>query len=575
MISYGNVSLSPDVPVPMRDGTTQYADVYVPDGAGPFPVLLMRTPYNKTQAQDNIYAHPRWYAGRGYIVVVQDVRGRWRSPGDWYPFAHEAEDGYDTVEWAARLPKSNGRVGMYGLSYVGATQLLAAVTAPPHLACIVPGTTASEYYEGWTYRGGALHLAFTESWAVNLAQDTARRRKLRELESDLFTSFTTAGLTFGALPIKQYALLRREGIAPWFFDWLDHPARDEYWERWSIERRYTNVRVPAPHIAGWYDIFLDGSIRNYCGLRDQAAEERARAGQRLLIGPWHHVPWAPIVSGWDFGDEARSGVNEWQLRWFEHWLKGVPNNVPDDPPVRIFVMGENRWREEREWPLSRARATQYFLHGGGMANSLNGDGTLSRERPAEEDADMFIYDPRAPTLSLGGRSCCRYLISPMGPADQRPVEITNGVLVYTTPPLPENLEVTGPVTAVLFAATTARDTDWTVKLVDVYPDGRAINIADGILRARYRKSISAPELLEPGGIYEYRVDLGSTSNLFRTGHRMRVEVSSSNFPCYDRNLNTGNGMGDEWIADCVVATQTIFHDLARPSHIVLPIVPRA
>ncbi|HET9000138.1 MAG TPA: CocE/NonD family hydrolase [bacterium] len=574
MARSGNVSVTQDTPVRMRDGVTLYADVYIPEGNGPFPVLLMRTPYNKTAFQDSVYAHPGWYARRGYIVVIEDVRGRWSSEGEWYPFAHESEDGYDTVEWAARLPRSNGKVGMYGLSYVGATQLLASVTAPPHLACIAPGMTASEYYDGWTYRGGAYHLAFTESWTVMLAADTARRRELRRLEAELYAAFNATGLVFGTLPLKQYELLRRERIAPYFFDWLDHPTRDEYWERWSIERRHANVRVPALHIAGWYDIFLDGSIRNYLGLRERAADDRARNGQRILISPWMHVPWAPLVSGWDFGDEARSRINEWQLRWFDYWLRGVENGVPDDPPVRIFVMGENRWRDEREWPLRRAQTTEFFLHSQGSANSLNGDGVLSRERPGEEDTDVFIYDPRSPTMSFGGRSCCRYTISPMGPADQRPAEIHNGVLVYSTPPLLRDLEVTGPLSAVLYAATTARDTDWTVKFVDVYPDGRAINVADGILRARYRDSLSVPMLLTPGEVYEYRVDLGSTSNLFKAGHRIRVEVSSSNFPCFDRNLNTGNAPGDEWIADCAVATQTVFHDANRPSRIVLPVVPR-
>ncbi len=574
MARIANVSITKDVPVRMRDGATLYADVYLPEEGGPFPVLLMRTPYNKTQAQDSVYAHPLWYARRGYMVVVQDVRGRWSSEGEWYPFAHEADDGYDTVEWAAHLPKSNGRVGMYGLSYVGATQMLASVAAPPHLACIAPGMTSSEYYDGWTYRGGALHLAFTESWTVMLATDTARRRELRQLEADLYASFSAAGLGFGTLPLKRYELLRREGIAPYFFDWLDHPTRDDYWERWSIARRHANVRVPAFHIAGWYDIFLDGSIRNFMGLRERAADDRARSGQRIHLTPWHHVPWAPMVSGWDFGDEARSRINDWQLRWFDYWLRGIENGVPDDPPVRIFVMGENRWRDEREWPLRRAETAAFFLHSQGTANSLSGDGTLSRERAGDEEPDIFMYDPRSPTLSFGGRSCCRYTISPMGPADQRQAEIHNGVLVYTTPPLPRDLEVTGPVSAVLFAATTARDTDWTVKLVDVYPDGRAINVADGILRARYRNSLSTPQLLNPGEVYEYRVDIGSTSNLFGAGHRIRVEVSSSNFPGYDRNLNTGNGLGDEWIADCEVATQTVFHDANRPSRIVLPVVPR-
>lgn len=559
----------------MRDGVMLYADVYTPDGTGPFPVLLMRTPYDKTQAHVSAYAHPTWYARRGYLVVVQDVRGRWTGEGEWYPFAHEAEDGYDTVEWAATLPRSNGRVGMYGFSYVGATQLLVAVTAPPHLTCIAPCMTASEYYDGWTYRGGALQLAFAESWAVNLAQDTARRRGLRRLEADLFASFSASGLAFDTLPLKEYALLRRDSIAPWFFDWLAHPSRDEYWERWSIERRHARIRVPALHVAGWYDIFLDGSVRNYTGLQSAAAETHAREGQRLIVGPWHHVPWAPIVSGWDFGDQARNGIDAWQLRWFDYWLKGEENGVADDSPVRIFVMGENRWRDEREWPLKRAEVTQFFLHSGGLANSLNGNGTLSREPCGDEEPDTFIYDPRAPVGSLGGRSCCRYWISPMGPADQRPAEITNAVLVYTGEALQQDLEVTGPVSAVLLAATTARDTDWTVKLVDVHPDGRAINVADGVLRARFRDSLSTPALVDPGEIYEYRVDLGPTSNLFKRGHRIRVEVASANFPCYDRNLNTGNGLGDEWISDCVVATQTVFHDRERPSRVILPIIPRA
>ncbi len=568
------VALTRGVPVKMRDGAVLYADVYVPAGDGPFPVVLMRTPYDRTQAHTNTFAHPSWYARRGYIVVIQDVRGRWTSEGEWYPFLHEAEDGYDTVEWAARLPKSNGRVGMYGFSYDGATQLLAAVMAPPHLTCIVPCMTASEYYDGWTYRGGALHLAFTESWAVSLAQDAARRRGLRRLEADLMASFHPTGLAFGSLPLKEYDLLRREEIAPWFFDWLAHPTQDAYWERWSIARRHASVRVPALHVAGWYDIFLDGSIRNFLGLQADAAEPRAREGQRFLVGPWHHVPWASIVSGWDFGEEARNCINQAAVRWFDYWLRDVENGVADEPPGRIFVMGENRWRDEREWPPRRARMVEFYLHSRGAANSLSGDGWLDRTAGGQEDPDVFVYDPRVPVISLGGRSCCRYTVSPMGPADQRPVEITNAVLVYTTEPLPRDVEVTGNVTAVLFAATSARDTDWTVKLVDVYPDGRAINVADGILRGRYRESLSNPAPLDPGRVYEYRIDLGATSNLFKAGHRIRVEVSSSNFPCYDRNLNTGNGLGDEWISDCVVATQMVFHDAARPSRVLLPAVPR-
>lgn len=567
------VSMLTDVAVPMRDGVTLYADVYVPEGDGPYPVLLMRTPYGRAQAHPKVYVHPTWYARRGYIVVVQDVRGRWTSEGEWYPLIHEAADGYDSVEWAAKLPKSNGRVGMYGFSYEGATQLLAAVAAPPHLAAIVPAMTASEYYDGWTYRGGALSQAFVETWAIFLAQNVARRQGLKRVEADLVAALGSMDHHFGELPLKEFSLLRREGLAPWFFDWLEHPSRDEYWEQLSIEVGHPKVRVPALHVAGWYDIFLDGSIRNFAGLRANAAEARARDGQRLFISPWYHMPWAPIVSGWDFGGEARSRVHEWQLRWFDYWLKGIDNGVPDEAPVRIFVMGENRWREEWEWPPSRARITEFYLRSGGAANSMSGDGELSREGPGEEDPDIFVYDPSNPVPSLGGRSCCKYQVTPMGPADQWHAEVRNDVLVYTTPPLQRDLEVTGRVSAVLFAATTARDTDWTVKLVDVDPGGRAINIADGILRARYRDSLSEPALLEPGRVYEYRIDLGSTSNLFRSGHRIRVEVCSSNFPCYDRNLNTAGRLGEEWLSDSVPATQAVFHDAARPSRLLLPVIP--
>ncbi len=567
------VHVARDVPARMRDGVILYADVYRPEGKGPFPVLLMRTPYDKTQALTSVYGHPTWYARRGYLTVVQDVRGRWRSEGEWYPFAHEAEDGYDTVEWAARLPGSNGRVGMYGLSYAGATQLLAAVEDPPHLTCIVPAITASEYYEGWTYRGGALQQAFVTWWAIFLAEDTARRRGLAGLEAELQAAAGSAGRLCAELPLERFELLRREGIAPWFFDWLAHPTRDEYWERWSIERRHSRIRVPALHVAGWYDTFLDGSIRNFVGLRANAASAPARAGQRLVIGPWHHVSWGPIVSGWCFGDAARNPIDELQLRWFDYWLEDIDRGVSEEAPVRIFVMGENRWRGEADWPPPRAAFTDFYFHSGGAANSINGDGALRREPPGDEEPDVFVYDPASPVPSLGGRSCCRYQVVPMGPADQWPAEILKAVLVYTTGPLDADLEVTGPVSAVLFAATTARDTDWTVKLVDVHPDGRAINVADGILRARYRESLSDPAPVEPGRVYEYRIELGATSMLFMAGHRIRVEVSSSNFPCYDRNLNTGGPLGTEGIADRVVATQTVFHDASRPSRVRLPVVP--
>ncbi|MBI4276882.1 MAG: CocE/NonD family hydrolase [Armatimonadetes bacterium] len=569
-----DVHVEEDVVMQARDGTRLYADVYRPAEGGPFPVILMRTPYDKRAAQADTYAHPLWYARHGYMVVVQDARGRWRSEGTFTPFAHEADDGYDAVEWAARLPGSSGKVGMYGFSYVGATQLLAATRRPPGLVCICPGLTGSQYYEGWTYRSGAFALAFNLTWAATLAQDTARRRGLPDVEQRLRDVRTAPALHYDALPLRAFAPLRDHDIAPYYDDWLEHERYDEYWRRWSIDERYEQIDVPALHIAGWYDIFLDGTLRNYVGIRDRGATDLARRHQRLLVLPWYHSPWSSMVGPVDFGPEALNRIDSLQLRWFDRWLRGVRNGVDEEPPVEVFVMGASTWRRAADWPVPGTTFTDFYLHSDGRANSLSGDGALTLEPPKDEHPDTFVYDPRRPVLSLGGRSCCSPLITPMGPADQRPVEAGGSVLVYTSAPMEEDLEVTGPVAATLWAATTAVDTDWTVKLVDVHPAGFALNVADGIIRARFHESCRAPRLLRPGEVYRYEIDLGATGNLFRRGHRIRVEVSSSNFPCYDRNTNTGRELGVDTISDAITARQTIFHDAARPSHVRLPVAPR-
>lgn len=563
------VSVERDVSVQMRDGVRLAADVYAPHGSGPFPVLLLRTPYGKTGAQSPAYLHPLWYARHGYIVVAQDVRGRGASGGEWYPFEHEATDGYDSVEWAAALPRSNERVGMYGFSYPGACELLAAALQPPHLACIVPAMTSSDYWRGWTYRGGALQQAFVQSWVLHeLASDTARRRGLHDLERELLAARRDVGGFFEDLPLNRRGVLASDDIAPYYFDWLHHSARDDYWMRWSLEPRFGQIRVPALHIAGWYDIFLDGTIRNFLGIR-QAGSPEVSAAQRLVIGPWYHMFWARFVADADFGAEARNDVDAMQIRWFDHWLKGESNGVAEEAPIRAFAMGANRWRSESAWPPTKARAVDLYLASGGAANSLNGDGRLTRRPVAESPSDVFVYDPLSPIPSLGGRSCCSPDDVPMGPANQIPVEIKNGVLVYTTPRLRRDAEVLGPVEVTLYAATSARDTDWTAKLVDVHHDGLAINLSEGIIRARYRSSWSEPELLEPGRCYEYQIELGATGNLFKAGHRIRLEISSSNFPSYDRNLNTGGPVGTEPRHAAVTATQQVFHDAARPSRLTL------
>jgi putative CocE/NonD family hydrolase len=535
-----------DVPATMRDGNVLYADIYYPEGKGPFPAILMRLPYDKTNGQDYVYAHPSWFATQGYLVVVQDTRGRWKSEGEFYPFKHEMTDGYDTVEWVAGLPACNGKVGMYGFSYVGATQLMAAVMQPPHLVCICPAMTASQYYEGWTYNGGALSLATSLSWAVELAIGEADRRHMPDLERELWNAFMHNMRTwYGYLPLNEIPLLKETGIAPYYFDWLDHPTYDEYWKRWSIDMRYDQITVPALFTAGWYDVFRDGTLKNFLGLQQSGVGEKIKNKHKLLAGPWYHVPWIQLMGDLDFGEEARNLVSDVHVRWFDYWLKGIDNGLMDEPPVRIFVMGDNVWRSEDEWPPKGVHNVNYYLHSRGRANSLQGDGYLDLQVPDAQDPDIFVYNPRFPVPSLGGHACCFPGIAPMGPFDQRPAEVQNQTLIFTTQPLEEDVWVAGPVTVSLWAASSAVDTDFCAKLVDVYPDGRAINLTEGIIRGRYRDSLEKASLLTPDEVYRFDIQLGNTCNVFKAGHRIRVEISSSNFPHWDRNPNTGNKPGKE------------------------------
>jgi putative CocE/NonD family hydrolase len=545
-----------------RDGVKLRADIYRPAGEGTFPVLLTRTPYDKNGDAEVA----RKAAARGYVVVVQDVRGRYTSEGEWYPFKHETDDGFDTVEWAAALPHSNGKVGMFGGSYVGATQMLAAIGHPPHLAGICPVVTASNYHENWTYQGGAFEQWFNESWTSGLAQDTLNRSIKQE---------TNALIGSTTLPLKKYPVFNRWAVqdgagltrklAPYFLDWLDHPTYDSYWKQWSIEENYANIQVPALTVAAWYDLFQAGSLRNFMGIKAHGGSEAARNGQRLLVIIGGHAGGPRKVGELDFGPAAEEfDEDSIMFDWYDYLLKGIQNRYATDKPVRIFVMGENKWRLEDSWPLQRAIATSYFLHSDGKANSASGDGSLSIVAASSEVADSFVYDPANPVPTVGGPLCCdRDHLAP-GPRDQRQVENRPDVLVYSTPPLDQDLEVTGQVTLDLFAKSTAVDTDFTAKLVDVSPNGFAQNLTEGILRARFR--------IVPGKVYEYKIDLWSTSNVFLKGHSIRLELSSSNFPRFDRNLNTGKDSSTD--STFVKATNTIVHDSTHPSALILPVVPR-
>ncbi|MCH2512161.1 MAG: CocE/NonD family hydrolase [Dehalococcoidia bacterium] len=576
-----SLKIESDVAVTMRDGVTLYADIYRPEGDGSFPTILQRTPYDKTNALSATMLDPIRSAKAGFAVVIQDTRGRFASEGEFYAFRDDIDDGYDTVEWAAAQAWSNGNVGMYGASYVGATQWLAAASRPPHLKAIAPTVTASNYHNGWTYQGGAFELGFNMSWTllqltlanfknVSGVQDVPRERRGQLMHA---VDNMTEGFDF--LPTKDFPELD-SGLAKYYYDWLAHPDFDEYWQKLCIEDRHSEIEVPAMHTGGWYDIFLGGTIRNYLGMKESGANETARSGQRLVIGPWAHgARGSTMVGRHYFGimaDPAATDIDGMHLRWFDHWLNDGKNGITEEAPVRIFVMGDDVWREEQEWPLARAQESKYYLHSGGKANSTNGDGSLGTDGPQAEPPDVFLYNPADPVPTTGGALCCNPYYAANGAYDQNEVEERQDVLVYSTPPLERDVEVTGPVTVTLWASTSATDTDFTAKLVDVCENGCARNLTDGIIRARYRDSMSNPTLLEPGRAYCYEIDLWATSNVFKAGHRIRLEISSSNFPRFDRNTNTGNIIAED--TELRPALQTVFHDAQQASYVSLAIVPR-
>ena len=568
------VTVERDVPATMRDGTVLRADVYRPTGpaaAGSdhgLPVLLSRGPYDKrANASTFGNTHPAWYASHGYMVVIQDCRGRYTSGGDFYPFAHETEDGYDTVEWAAQLDGANGDVGMFGFSYVGATQLLAAVARPPSLRSIAPGFTASQYYDGWTYNGGALAAAFVCYWANLLALGSAVRAEDRAAVDALSASLGAAEGWFWWLPMSEFPPLLG-GYAPYFYDWVEHCTYDDYWKRWSIEADYSRIDVPALHFGGWWDVFLGGTVKNFTGLRAGAGTDAARSAQKLLVGPWTHMPWTPVSRCGGDGPSTNE-IDDWHLRWFDQTLKGVDTGVLDCPAT-VFTL-DGGWRDLDGWPPSDAAAEDWYIHSRGRANSKFGDGTLDRDRPAAETPDIFVYDPGVPIPSLGGHSCCFDTITPMGPADQHRAEVSRMILVYTSEPLAADIELLGDVSVTLHAATTATDTDFTARLCVVDPDSRSVNLQEGILRARYRRSLSDPEPLVPGEVYELRIELGPVGACVPAGSRLRLDISSSDFPQWDRNLNSGGTPGAESALAAAPATQTVLHDAEHPTRITLPV----
>jgi putative CocE/NonD family hydrolase len=562
-----------------RDGVTLYADVHRPAADGRFPVLVIRTPYDK--GSDNALTEKAYFPPRGYVVVVQDTRGRFASEGEFYPFVREAADGYDTIKWAAQLPWSDGRVGMVGQSYMAVVQYGMAATRPPHLMALCPVSGSTSYFENSIWRRGVFELAYRLKYFIMMARETLMRQGRFDERwpaiaqyltdpSDIRSPLTPAAITH--LPLSDWGERLRES-APYCADMMANSRYGPYWQAADLGRHSHGIATPVLHVGSWYDMFAYDTVKMFTLLRQGAMSEAARSGQRLLMGPWSHlVPYsAPTSRGTgeiDFGPAALIDLHAIQLRWFDYHLKGIRNGVDEEPPVRIFVMGDNAWRDENEWPLARTRFTPVYLSSGGQANSLRGDGRLSMTAAETEPTDKYIYDPLNPVPTCGGT----YIGPGAGVRNQAAVEQREDVLVYTGEALEKDLEVTGPVVLKLFAASSAPDTDFTAKLIDVRPDGYAQNIAEGVVRARFRDSLELPTLIKPGAVYEYTIDMWSTSHVFKAGHRLRLEVSSSNFPRYDRNQNTGHELGAD--AETRPAIKTVFHDSRYPSRLILPLIPR-
>jgi len=552
----------------MRDGVRLRADIYRPENVDSVPLILVRTPYSK-----DLYAEyssfPRLASGSGYAVIVQDVRGRFASEGIFSPYDQELNDGYDSVEWAAALPFSNGKVGMQGCSYLGAVQWQAAVMNPPHLVAIFPQCTFANGRHFFFF-SGAFDLSWI-SWLNGRVPDIKGRQGMSGAEASeeeaerQWSAHKWEWLKF--LPLKEFPLLK--GLCPYYYEWLDHPDDGPFWDFANVEKKHAEVAVPAYNLTGWFDdgYGQPGAIRNFSGMLRNGRTPQARQGQKLIIGPWTHCDPRSRAGGIDFGPEASVDVPGLVLRFFDHWLKGIDNGIMREPPVRYFVMGDNIWRSGSEWPPAEAEPTSFYFSSRGAANSLYGEGTLDQAKPGRQKADRFTYDPANPVTD--------FFFETPGPRDNRPFEARNDVLVYTSEPLPQDMEVTGDIQAEIWASSSAKDTDFIVKLTDVHPSGESRNITpplSGVIRARYRDSESNPALLDPGRVTRFVIGSMSTSHVFRKGHKIRAWITSSFFPHVDRNPNTGHAFGQD--AEMVPADQTVYHDAGHPSRIVLPVIAR-
>ncbi len=560
MIDCGSgVRLERGVRCTMPDGIVLISDHYYPPGSGPHPTLLMRQPYGRDIASTVVYAHPIWFASHGYNVVIQDVRGRGDSEGDFYPFRTEGVDGAATIRWLRTRPESNGSIGMYGFSYQGLTQLLAAAEQPEGLLCIAPAMAACDLYQGWFYRQGALRLASTLGWGLQMLKADARRRQLRAASDGLEKAWTDLRSQPLHAPYGAHPQLQHPGLATYVHDWITHDRPGPYWAAHDVSTSLHRIAVPALHIAGWFDTFVSGTIAGYLSLSTGAAPP-ARDHQYLVAGPWIHIPWGELIGDQNLGPAALVDTDALLLRWFNHWLKGS-GEFTQEPHIRHFALGANRWFAAETLPADQQCL---YLHSQGRAESRQGNGVLSATAPTEaEPRDVFVYDPEVPVHGPGGPGALS------GPINQAVLELGNNLLVYTSEPLNAPLHVFGSPQLTLYGVTSAAHADYTAKLVRLRPGGQAEFVCIGIARSTFLFGESG---YRADAIHCWEISLEPTSCVFAAGDCIRLEVAGSAFPLYDRNPSTAV---KPWLADSwnwQRSTHMVLHDAEHPSRLSLPVL---
>ncbi len=561
LVDCGNgVRLERNVRCVLSDGVALASDHYYPSEDGPWPTLLMRQPYGRDIASTVVYAHPVWFARQGYHVVIQDVRGRGGSDGEFYPFRNEGRDGAETIAWLRTHPACNGLIGMYGFSYQGATQLLAAAEQPEGLNCIAPHMTAADLYRGWFYHHGALRLSSSLGWGIQMLREDARRMGLGEASDRLEAAWSNIRTQAHCVPYAAHPAIADPALPSYVRDWFTHRDPGEYWERLDISTRLDRIEVPALHVAGWFDTYLEGSIAAYCALRSAAGSAFARENQYLIAGPWVHIPWGDRAGEVHLSESANLDTDAMLLRWFNHWLKGS-DEFEGEARIRYFVLGAGEWRSASAWPDAAGYAL--YLHSEGNANSRKGDGSLSRRSPAsEEPRDVFVYDPEVPVPAPGGAQALS------GCFDQSSLELGNNLLVYISPPATKEVEIFGTPRIRLFAATSADSADFTAKIVRVTKQGAAEFLSIGIARSAWLFRDSTYTADE---IAEWEFTLEPLAVVLFPGEQLRFEIASSAFPLYDRNPSTAIAPQLADHSSWRRSTQQVVHTAAHPSALYLPL----